>query len=80
MAKNIDPLELAHTLSETASKTSDTATAIRLLELARELLAAAGLGDVPPDDDMPPEVGRSFSEPHDACQPPRCRAKLDGTE
>jgi hypothetical protein len=57
MADNIDAAELARTLAEIASTTSDPGTAIRLLELARELLEAAGLGNVPPNDDPPPATG-----------------------
>jgi hypothetical protein len=50
MANEIDVAELARTLAEIASTTSDTGTAIRLLELTRALLESAGLEDVSPDD------------------------------
>lgn len=53
MANNIDLAELARTLAEIASTTSDTGTAVRLLELARELLESIGLKNVPPDNDVP---------------------------
>ncbi|MGA3400275.1 MAG: hypothetical protein ABSC95_13730 [Acetobacteraceae bacterium] len=57
MARKIDTVELARTLSEIASTTADPAAAIRLLELVREILAAAGLRNLPPDGGMPPQTG-----------------------
>ena len=45
MTNITDPVELARILSEIASSTSDTGTAIRLLELVNELLKAAGLAN-----------------------------------
>jgi hypothetical protein len=57
MPHNTDPVELAEILSEIAAQTSDAAAAVRLLELARKLLAAGGLRDGASDDDMPPNAG-----------------------
>ncbi len=51
MLDAIDVVEQARRLSEIASATSDVDTAVRLLELARELLASAGLGEILSDTD-----------------------------
>jgi len=56
MANDIDLAELARTIAEIASTTSDPGTAIRLLELARELLEAGGLGGGPHEVDLPCEA------------------------
>ena len=58
MASNNDLMDLARQIAEIAETTLDSATAVKLLELANRLLTTAGLpddgtdscGDLPPSD------------------------------
>jgi hypothetical protein len=57
MVKTTDPVELAFTIAQIACDTSEPDTAMRLLDLADQLLTAAGLPIIAPGqfaDPAPP--------------------------